>query len=129
MIAALIWLLTSATASFADTPQHWTPWPATGTLYLEQSKCPAPCYPVVSAGGMIDLSIAKLQSGQLVEDSVKKAARDTKSASDLADDSARKTSKDAARATLKGFDKTKVKDLSDALDIIEKLVKAEGLDQ
>lgn len=52
-----IFLLIST--AFAEMPQHYTPWPPNGTIYLDGS-CPGPCYPLVENGQMLDLEVLDL---------------------------------------------------------------------
>lgn len=51
-------LLFLSSAAFAM-PQHYTPWPYTGTKYLKD--CPGECYPLVENGVMKDVEILDLK--------------------------------------------------------------------
>ena len=44
-------------------------------------------------------------------------------------DQSKITAREQAKVAIKSFDKTKVKDLGEALDVIEKLIKAQGLNE
>lgn len=70
----LIVLLLSSVA-FAETPQQWTPWPANGTLYLLESACPKPCYPLLKDGAILDVEVLSLRGGVLSVDPAKQAAK------------------------------------------------------
>jgi hypothetical protein len=102
--------------------QHYTPWPPNGTLYLDPSICPEPCYPAVLNGKLLDLDCCNLVDGSLVEDaakvSAKKLAKESEKAEKLAKQQARRDAIHAAK------DAGTIKDLKAAvLALIEHLTE------
>lgn len=118
-IASILFLTSNC---FASPPDQWINWPSDGSVYLQRPACPGACYNIVVNGVLQEPTVSDLLNGQIVESSAKKAKRDL-------DAQAKKISFDAPRATLKSFDKTKITDLSQVIDLIDALRKAQGLDQ
>ncbi len=57
---AYLLLLLFASMSANAMPNHFTPWPANGSLYINQSKCPGRCYSVVENGKLKDIETLSL---------------------------------------------------------------------
>lgn len=76
----LIYLIFAFSAHIvnAGTPQHWIPNPPNGTLYLDQSKCPGECMPLVKNGVLLQPDVVKKVGNEWVEDPVLKAEKEAK---------------------------------------------------
>jgi hypothetical protein len=94
------------------------------TTYWNESDCGSGCLSIQNDdGSFIDLETAKIQSGKLVEDSQKKAAKALAKAQAEADE---KALKDAMTDTIK--DLSKVKD-PEVQKVLQAIINKLGLDQ
>jgi hypothetical protein len=119
---SLILILMFPVIAFSAPPAQWVTWPHGGKVYLNILECPGQCYSINRGEELIDVEIATIKNGKLVEDKALKDARDAKKISDDLDKESKRQNKDQKKQFLKAL---KSKDLSnqELKDAIKALIE------